>query len=94
MSARSPLCEMDPSRRGENMPSSSWMRKRWRWSEGGGFSQLLQCPRCSGVGCHIAVQNPPGLVFDNDQDTEQPKRRRHEDTKVTGQYGGRMIAYT
>jgi len=59
---------------------------------GDGFSQLLQCPRCSGVGCHIAVHNPPGLVFDNDQDVEQPKRRRHDDTKVTGQYGCRMIA--
>ena len=32
---------------------------------GDGFSQLLQCPRCSGVGCHIAVHNPSGLVFDN-----------------------------
>ena len=33
---------------------------------GDGFSQLLECPRCSGVGCHIAVHNPSGLVFDND----------------------------
>jgi hypothetical protein len=33
---------------------------------GDGFSQLLECPRYSGVGCHIAVHNPSGLVFDND----------------------------
>ena len=32
---------------------------------GDGFSQLLECPRCSGVGCHIAVHKPPGLVFYN-----------------------------
>jgi hypothetical protein len=36
------------------------------------------------VGCHIAVHNPPGLVFDNDQHVEQPKRRRHDNTAVTG----------
>ncbi|MEN8809238.1 MAG: hypothetical protein ABF291_17300, partial [Desulfobacterales bacterium] len=33
---------------------------------GDGFSQLLECPRYSGVGCRIAVHNPSGLVFDND----------------------------
>jgi len=33
---------------------------------GDGFAQLLQCPRRGGVGCHIAMHNPPGLVFDND----------------------------
>jgi hypothetical protein len=33
---------------------------------GDGFSQLLECPRRGGVGCHIAVRNPSGLVFDND----------------------------
>jgi hypothetical protein len=41
---------------------------------GDGFSQFLECPRCSGVGCHIAMHNPSGLVLDNDQDVEQPKR--------------------
>jgi len=60
-----------------------------RWD---GFSQLLQCPRCSGVRCDIAVYNPPGLVFDNNEHVEQPKRRRHDNTEVTGQYGRCMIA--
>ena len=58
---------------------------------GDGFSQLLQCPRCSGVGCYITMHNPTGMVFDNDQDVEQPKRCRHDDAEVTGQYGCRMI---
>ena len=57
-----------------------------------GFSQLLQCPRCSGVGCHIAVHNPSGLVFDNHEYVEQPKRCRHDNTEVSGQYRRRMIA--
>ena len=35
-----------------------------------GFAELLQCPRCCGVGCYIAVHNPSRLVFDNDQDVE------------------------
>ena len=60
-----------------------------RWD---GFSQLLQCPRCSGVRCDIAVYNPPGLVFDNNEHVEQPKRRGHDNTEVTGQYGRCMIA--
>jgi hypothetical protein len=33
---------------------------------GNGFSQLLECQRCSGVGCHIAVHNRLAIVFDND----------------------------
>jgi len=60
---------------------------------GDGFSQLLECPHCSGVGCHIAVHNPPGLVFDNDQYVEQPQCCRHNDSEITGQYGRRMVAH-
>jgi hypothetical protein len=52
---------------------------------GDGFPQLLQCPRCGGVDCHIAMHDPSGLMFDNNQDVEQPKRCCHDDTEVTGQ---------
>ena len=42
------------------------------------------------VSCYIAMHNPLGLVFHNDQDVEQSKRCRHDDTEVTGQYVRRM----
>jgi len=42
-------------------------------------------------GGHIAVHNPPSLVFDNDQDVEQAKSCRHNNTEITGQYGCGMI---
>jgi len=78
LSTRSPMCVMD--------------EKTVVMVRGDGFSHLLQCPRCSGVGCHIAVHNPSGLVFDNHEYVEQPKRCRHDNTEVTGQYRRRMIA--
>ena len=41
---------------------------------GNGFPQLLECPCRCRVGCHIAVQNPSGPVFDNDQDVALPDK--------------------
>ena len=35
-----------------------------------GFAQLLQGPGGCGVGRDITVHNPPGLMFDDDQDVE------------------------
>ena len=52
---------------------------------GDGFSQLLQCPCSRGVGGHIAVHNPSGLVFDNDPYLEQPKRCCYSDTEIISQ---------
>jgi hypothetical protein len=40
--------------------------------------------------CAIAMHNPLGLVFHNDQDVVQSKRCRHDDTEVTAQYVRRM----
>jgi hypothetical protein len=49
------------------------------------FTQLLQCPCCCGVGCHIAMHNASGLVFDDNQNVKQSKRCRYNDTEVTSQ---------
>jgi len=38
------------------------------------------------------MHNASGVVFDNNQYVEQPKRCRHDNTEVTGHYGRRMIS--
>ena len=41
------------------------------------FEELLECPRRCWMGCNTAMDNPPGFMFDNDQDVEQPECCRH-----------------
>lgn len=75
---RSPIFEIDSSSWDEKNSVAIMDEKAITMAWLDGFPQLLECPCCGRVCCHVTMHNPPGLMFDGYKDVEQPERCHHD----------------